>query len=370
MALRAGLSRGAATAVEEPLLFRTPTPPVLPGHISLEASVPCLQPFDDSDWLFSIDWDGIRSLLFLDPSGPVRLQGETRVDLNRRFPDVADTVSSPDGRPAVLDGVIAVLDAQGRPDLTALGRRLAAGPSLAGDLPAVFLAFDVLHLDGRPTTGWKLDRRVDALSGFAGSGDVLQVPDHVRGRGTALAVAASARGLPALLARRATAPYRPGVASPDRLRIPLVEQTTCVIAGVVERRLGAPRLILGEQVAGRLVFAGQVDGPHDKVVARWLAHQVTALAVPAAMLEGVQPFDATWLRPALTATVRHQGRGAGGALLRSSLLAIRDDVDPQWCVRRPSVPAPAYASAAGGFAPTLIVPLPLGDTALLPRPRG
>ncbi|MGA7989350.1 MAG: hypothetical protein WCB51_13235, partial [Candidatus Dormiibacterota bacterium] len=242
--------------------------------------------------------------------------------------------------------------------------------SLAGDLPAVFLAFDVLHLDGRPATGWTLDRRLDALAGFAGSGDVLQVPDHVRGRGTALAVAASARGLPALLARRATAPYRPGVASPDRLRIPLVEQTTCVIAGIVERRLGAPRLILGEQVSGRLVFAGQVDGPHDKAVARWLANQAASLAVPAAMLEGVQPFDATWLRPALTASVRHQGRGAGGALLRSSLIAVRDDVDPQWCVRRPSVPAPGYASAGAGFAPTLIVPLPLGDTALLPRPRG
>jgi bifunctional non-homologous end joining protein LigD len=359
-----------ATAVEEQLLFRTPTPPLLPGHISLEESVPCLQPFDDGDWLFSIDWDGARSLLFLDPSGFVRLQGETHADLNERFPDVAGTVSSPDGRPAVLDGVIAVLDAQGRPDLTALGRRLAAGPSLAGDLPAVFLAFDVLHLDGRPTTAWRLDRRVDALGAFAGSGDVLQVPDHVRGRGTALAVAASARGLPALLARRATAPYRPGVASPDRLRIPLFEQTTCVIAGIVERRLGAPRLILGEHVAGRLVFAGQVDGPHDKAVARWLANQATSLAVPAARLEGVQPFDATWLRPALTATVRHQGRGAGGALLRSSLITVRDDVDPKWCVRRPSVSAPADASSGAGFAPTLIVPLPLGDTALLPRPRG
>jgi bifunctional non-homologous end joining protein LigD len=363
------LSRGASAAVEEPLLFRTPKPPLLPGHIPLEASVPCVQPFDDADWLFSIDWDGIRSLLFLDPSAPVRLQGETRSDLSRRFPDVADTVVSPDGRAAVLDGVIAVLDAQGRPDLASLGKRLAAGPALAAELPAVYLAFDLLHLDGRPTTGWRLDRRLDALGSFAGSGDVLQVPDHVRGRGTALAVAASARGLPAMLARRANAPYRPGVASPDRLRIPLVEQTTCVIAGVVERRLGAPRLILGEQVAGRLLFAGQVDGPHDKGVARWLAQQVSTLAVTSTMLEGVQPFDAAWLRPALTATVRHQGRGAGGALLRTSLLAIRDDVDPRWCVRRPPVAAPDFAAGRTGFAPTVIVPLPLGDTALLPRPR-
>ena len=369
MAIRSATSHAVAPALEEPLLFRTPTRPLLPGHIPLEAAVPCSDPFDDHDWLFSIDWDGARALLYLDPDSPTRIQGETLVELGRRFPDVVETVVAPDGRAAVLDGVIAVLDVQGRPDLAALGRRLAAGPSLAAELPAVYLAFDVLHLDGRPVTGWALERRVEALSAFAGSGDVLQVPDHVRGRGSALAAAASARSLPALLARRARAPYRPGLASPDRLRIPLVEQTTCVIAGIVERRLGAPRLILGEQVAGRLVFAGQVEGPHDKLVSRWLAQQVATLTVGAAMLDGVQPFDATWLRPALTATVRHQGRGTGGALLRPTLLAVRDDIEPRWCVRRPPVAAPAEAATGFGFAPTLIVPLPLGDTALLPRPR-
>jgi len=351
------------------LLFRTPTPPLLPGHIALEASVPCSDPFDDRDWLFSIDWDGARALLYLDPDSPPRVQGETPVELGRRFPDVVETVAAPDGRAAVLDGVIAVLDAQGRPDLAALGRRLAAGAALAAELPAVYLAFDVLHLDGRAVTGWALERRIEALSAFAGSGDVLQVPDHVRGRGGALAAAAAARSLPALLARRARAPYRPGLASPDRLRIPLVEQTTCVIAGIIERRLGAPRLILGEQVGGRLVFAGQVDGPHDKGVARWLEQHAETLTVGAALLDGVQPLDATWLRPALTATVRHQGRGSSGALLRPSLIAIRDDVEPRWCVRRPPVAVPADAASGSGFAPTLIVPLPLGDTALLPRPR-
>jgi len=88
-----------------------------------------------------------------------------------------------------------------------------------------------------------------------------------------------------------------------------------------------------------------------------------------AMLEGVQPMHATWLRPELTATVRHQGRGTGGALLRPTLVAVRDDVDPRWCLRRPALPPPASMSDGTGFAPTLLVPLPLGDTALLPRPR-
>ena len=362
-------TRAAAGAVGEPLLFRTPTPPLLPGYIPLEVSVPCAAPFDDPGWLFSVDWDGARALLFLDPSGGVRIQGEVLGDLAARFPDVAGAVSVPDGRSAVLDGVIAVLDAEGRPDLPGLGRRLASGPAAAADLPAVYLAFDVLHLDGRTTFRWALDRRLDALRDLAGDSEVLQVPDHVRGRGSALAEAAAARGLPALLARRAAAPYRPGLASPDRLRIPLIDQTTCSVAGVIERRGRIAELILGEQVAGRLTFTGQVDAPADPRTLGWLAARAAALADPTAALDGMDRAGTRWVRGGLTATIRHAGRTPGGALRRPSLLAVRDDVDPRWCVRRAPLQPPEPVASASGFAPTLLVPLPLGDIAVLPRAR-
>jgi bifunctional non-homologous end joining protein LigD len=351
----------------DPLPFRSPTPPQLPGYIPVEASVPCAEPFDDRDWLFSVDWDGARALLFLDPGGAVRLQGELPGDLAVRFPDVSAAASVRGGRGAVLDGVIAVLDKEGRPDLAGFGRRLAAGAAAAAELPAVYLCSDVLHLDGRSTMGWPLDRRLDALNELTGATDALQAPDHVRGRGEALASAAAGRGLAALLARRATAPYRPGVASPDRLRIALTNQTTCVVAGVVALRRGATRLVLAEHVAGRLTFAGQVDGPHDRLIASWLEERAAALAVSATPLDGVQPVSASWIRPVLTATVRHHGRSPRGVLVRPSLLALRDDVDPRWCVQRPAVTGPMEARSGTRFSPTLLMPLPLGDVAVLPR---
>jgi bifunctional non-homologous end joining protein LigD len=361
---RAGSSRAALAAAGDPLPFRSPTPPHLPGYLALEASVPCSEPFDDRDWLFSVDWDGARALLFIEPGGAIRIQGEMPVDLARRFPDVAAAAAIPGGRGAVLDGVIAVLDREGRPDLAGFGRRLAAGAAAAHELPAVYLGCDLLHLDGRSTLGWSLDRRLDALGELTGQGDALQVPDHVRGRGEALAAAAAGRGLAALLARRASAPYRPGVASPDRLRVALTNQTTCVVAGIVSRRRGATRLILGEHVDGRLAFAGHVDGPQDQLVAGWLERRATELTIKGAPLDGVQPVNATWLRPALTATVRHQGRGTAGSLLRPVLLAVRDDVDPRWCVQRPAVAGPRELRAGTRFSPTLLMPLPLGDAAL------
>ncbi|MFZ0127889.1 MAG: hypothetical protein WAL77_00525 [Candidatus Dormiibacterota bacterium] len=366
MAGRPSLSRAALEACGDPLPFRSPVPPRLPGYIPFETSVPCAEAFDDPDWLFSVDWDGARALLFIDADGSVRIQGEVLRDLARRFPDIPAAAAIPNGRGAVLDGVIAVLDREGRPDLAGFGRRLAAGPAAAAELPAVYLCCDVLHLDGSSTMGWPLDRRLDALSDLTRRSDVLQAPDHVRGRGEALAAAAAGRSLPALLARRGAACYRPGVASPDRLRIGLADQTTCVIAGVVPRRAGT-RLILGEHVDGRLTFAGQVEGPRDPLVAAWLARHIADLTVKTASLDGVQPVNATWLRPALTATVRHHGRSAAGALLRPALLAVRDDVDPRWCVQRPAVAGPVELHAGTRFSPTLLIPLPLGDLSGLPQ---
>ncbi len=115
MAGRASLSRAALAAFGDPLPFRSPSPPQLPGYIPIETAVPCAEPFDDRDWLFSVDWDGARALLFLDPGGSVRIQGEMVADLARRFPDVSGTAAIKGGRGAVLDGVIAVLDGRDVP---------------------------------------------------------------------------------------------------------------------------------------------------------------------------------------------------------------------------------------------------------------
>ena len=331
--------------------------------------MPCAEPFDNPDWRFSVDWDGARALMVVSGGRILRLQGETGADLGERFPELISPGELLGGVDAVLDGVVAVLDAQGRPDLAIFGRRLAVGAEGASVTPTVFLATDVLHADGVWTTTWPLDRRLEALSAISDSSEVVQVPDHVSGRGTALAEAAAERGLSALLARRGDAPYRPGVASPDRLRVALGLQTTCVVLGIEARSSGAGRLLLGEFVAGRLVFTARVSGPHDVVVERWLRQRAeeAASAAPCAAIP-LADSRTRWLRPSLTASVAYGARGPDGSLRQAALLAVRDDVDPAWCVRREPVQPPRSASARVAFNPTLLVPLPFGDTALVPRP--
>jgi bifunctional non-homologous end joining protein LigD len=306
-------------------------------------------PFDDPDFRFSIEWDGSRTLLFACPEA-VRLQAETLADVSERYPEIVAAAAGLTEGSAVLDGFVAVLDPSGCPDLVALGERMALGPATRDRLPAVYLAVDLLNLGGRETIGLSLDRRLELLRGLALPDPRIQVPDWVVGQGEALAQAAAPRRLSALLARRGSASYHPGVASPDRLRIPLLRRANCLVIGS-ERVLGSTRtrrLLLAEYQGSRLIEAGSAELAETSTLWRW--------AAPGGRM-----------RSPLIATVEHRGRGADGRLRQAEVVTLRDDVEPTWCIRRAPVPLPPSRPVPGqGFRPTVLSALPLEISALRP----
>jgi bifunctional non-homologous end joining protein LigD len=321
-----------------------------------EASTPCSAPFDGDDWLFSVDWEGSRCLLVAESEGSVRLLGEN-APLDDRFPEIVAAASFGGGRAAILDGTICILDGQGRPDLAALFRRTIAGHARPS---AVFLVTDVLHLDGESMIARPLLARLAALGDLMPSDSRIQVPDHVVGHGRALAAAASERRLPAMLARRQDAHYLAGMASPDRLRISLSKRRDAVVVGW-RSTASSVHVVLGDWALGRLGLVGTavVDDPAAR---RWLAataEPTTDMAVDDGDVVGP---GVTWARPRLVATVDPGPLGQGGDDVPAwRVVALRDDVDPMWCVRRPPVDPP-QASAhqpLRPFSPTVLSGLPI-----------
>ncbi|MDQ6855735.1 MAG: hypothetical protein M3Z57_01510, partial [Candidatus Dormibacteraeota bacterium] len=294
-------------------------------------------------------------LLIADADGSIRLQGETAT-LGERFPEIVGAGRFLAGRGAVLDGSICVLDAQGRPDLGVLSRRAISGQMLP---PAVFLATDLLHLDGEPMGARPLLARLAALAGLIPRDSRIQLPDHVVGHGRALASAATERGLGAVLARRQDAQYLAGMASPLRLRIALSARRDAVVVGWRNSGQGV-RLLLGDWVRGRLGLVGvaQLD---DQAQRRWLdsaAEIVPAVAVDDPDVAGP---GVTWIRPRLVATIEPVGGARSRGLPAWRLVALRDDVDPRWCVRRGAVDPPQATAhqPLRPFSPTVLSALPI-----------
>lgn len=332
----------------------------VPGRLTTEASTPCSAPFEGDDWLFSVDWAGSRCLLVTGGDGTIRLHGEN-APLDDRFPEIVAAASFCAGRKAILDGTICVLDGQGRPDLGALFHRVAAGQSQP---PAVYLVTDLLHLDGESLTGRPLLARLAALSDLIPADSCIQLPDHVVGHGRALAAAATGQGLAAMLARRQDSRYQAGMSSPDRLRVALSLRRDAVVIGWRDTGSGV-RVVLGDWAQARLRLVGTAL-VEDPAARRWLTATVEpAREVAVDDREAAGP-GVTWARPRLVATVDPAARGERGDVLPEwRLVALRDDVDPMWCVRRAPVDPPRATAhqPLRPFSPTVLSALPMDRSA-------
>ena len=101
------------------------------------------------------------------------------------------------------------------------------------------------------------------------------------------------------------------------------------------------RLRLAEYQGSRLVEAGTAEIAETSTLWRW--------AAPGGRM-----------RSPLIATVDHRGRGADGSLRQPEVVILRDDIDPNWCIRRhPVLPPPGRPVAFAGFRPTVLSALPL-----------
>ncbi|MEM1071929.1 MAG: ATP-dependent DNA ligase [Planctomycetota bacterium] len=149
-----------------PFFLASPVaPPVLPADVSSELELVERELGSASGWLAEWKWDGIRAQL-------IRRGGETflwsRGDeaLTHRFPEVVEVAAQlEDG---VLDGELLCWDeARDRPmDFGVLQRRIgreALTPGVLRSSPAVFLAYDLLEIEGKDLREGPIESRLGSL---------------------------------------------------------------------------------------------------------------------------------------------------------------------------------------------------------------
>ena len=186
-----------------------PALPRLPTGLRPMLARPLPEPFDSDAHLFEPAWGGARALALIGPaevpgSGDVRLIAEDGTAGPAPI-DLAGLAGRIAARSAVLDGEIVVVDEAGKLDADELARRFGGG---AGR-PLSYLAFDLLHLDGKSLLNLTLEKR----RGLLRPGDEVVAVPGIVAEGRALFEAVSAQGLFGIRARQRTSPYLPGVRS-------------------------------------------------------------------------------------------------------------------------------------------------------------
>jgi bifunctional non-homologous end joining protein LigD len=304
------------------------------------------------DWLYEIKWDGIRAICFIE-NDRVRMISRNGNSYDRQFPELTVMPNFISADEAIVDGEIAVLDDKGRAGFSLIQPRInQTDPNsvahLARKTPAVFLAFDLLYLNGYDLRGVPLAERKRALEAVLNPSDRIRISQHFDATGEQMLQAARDAGLEGIVAKQVDSKYE------DRrsrcwLKIKITGQQEFVICGYTHgERTTFGSLVLGVYDAGKLTWVGNVGTGFNDQTLNAIHKRLSALETDRTPFEKRPAMlrSVTWVKPELVCECRFTEWTKDGKLRAPVFLGLRTDKVPEDCVREPLPAVPSAAAEA------------------------
>ncbi|MFN0146091.1 MAG: DNA ligase D [Dehalococcoidia bacterium] len=353
-------------------------PPQDPGREPMPTSIePMLcklapLPKNDTEYAFEVKWDGVRAVAYVQ-GGRIRLQSRNMLDSTKQFPELAALGESLGAREVILDGEIVAFTESGAPSFELLQNRL--GLTRPGDVrrrmqevPAAFMIFDLLYLDGHSLMPLPYRERRRLLEALDLEGPSWKTPASHPGDGQAMYAASKAQGLEGVVAKRLDSPYEPGRRSGAWLKVKNTLRQEFVIAGWTpgagnrEDSLGA--VLVGYYdisrdesartgVPQRFHFAGKVGTGFDDRLFRTLIPALTARRVDRSPFDvGIPEPGAIFAAPELVCEVDFFEWTEAGTFRHPSFKGLRPDKDPRDVIlETPATRSPVASEVVGRKGP-------------------
>jgi len=308
--------------------------PFPPMEAELVAELP--QP---EGWQYEPKWDGFRGVLEND-GGELALWSRNGRPLLRYFPELAELGDLLPPHSA-LDGEI-VIERNGALDFDAMQMRLHPAESrvrkLAAEIPARYVAFDILLWNGKPLHELPLEKRRKELERRA-KGFTLSPLTRDRAQAERWLQRLEAAGLDGVVAKRLGLPYLPG-SRDGVVKVKHHRSADCVVVGVRWKKDGTiATLLLGLYEGDELQYVGSAAVPrsrHDEILA--LVKPLLDKAPDRRFSEpsrwGNPELEESPLRPELVAEIRFDKLERRRFRHGTRLLRFRPDKDPAQCTWR------------------------------------
>ena len=207
---------------------------------------------DGDGWQFEPKWDGFRTLVFRD-GDEILLQSRDEKPMNRYFPELVAPLTAMLPERCVVDGEIVIVGDRGL-EFEALLLRIHPAASrvklLASEMPASFVAWDLLALDDEDLREVPLEERRKKLEQVLAN---VTAPVHLSPatRDRALAEDWFQRfegaGLDGVMAKRLDSPYLAGERT--MIKVKHARTADCVVAGFRWHKKG-PGTMVGSLLLG------------------------------------------------------------------------------------------------------------------------
>jgi len=304
------------------------------------ASATDAPPPDDDRWAYEFKWDGVRAIVYVDGGRPRVLSRNDR-DVTVSYPELRALAEAQGARQIVLDGEIVAMDGAGRPSFGALQERMhvtsaAQARRLATTVPATYLIFDVLHLDGHSTLALPYAERRELLESLELEGPHWTSAPSFHGGGPAVLAASKSAGLEGIVAKRRDSPYVPGRRSEHWLKLKTLRHQEVVIGGWKPgngRRAGTfGSLLIGVPDEHGLQYVGHVGTGFSDRVLQEVQGRLDGLAADRSPFAVEVPREharhARWVRPELVGEVAYGEVTRDGRLRHPTWRGLRRDKAP------------------------------------------
>ena len=285
-----------------------PKASAIPDWLEPMAATLTQERFAGPNWLFERKFDGIR-LIAYKHGRDVRLYSRNR--LLQRLPEVERAVSSLRVNDVILDGEV------------------------AWDGRSSYHVFDILWLNGKPTTGLPLEERrarLDRLDFKAPLSRVELIDDAAPWE------RAKREGWEGVIAKRRGSPYEHR-RSKHWLKMKCEASQEFVVGGFTDPqggRVGLGALLIGYYDDNDFVFAGKIGTGFDTKLLLDLRRRLDALEMPASPFtrsKGLPRLRAHWAQPQIVVQVGFIEWTVHGKLRHPRLLGVRHDKNPRDVVK-------------------------------------
>lgn len=291
------------------------------------------------EWAHEVKWDGVRILgdVVAGRDGRARLFTRNGNDASLAWPEIHPSPLG--GRDLLVDGEIIGLNDDALPDFGVLQERMhvrsaVTAARLAERIPATYMVFDLLRLDGEDLTRLPLSERRERLEGLGLDG-AWQVP-AAYDDGAMLFDATLQQGLEGIVSKRRSSRYTFGVRSRDWIKLAHRHRYSYVVAGWRPQEGTTDRLasvLVGEPTADGLMYRGRVGSGIGGAATRLLSELVKPLEIAQSpFADEVPAIDAAgthWVEPRVVIDVDTHSRRPVKRLRQPSYRGVRSDISPE-----------------------------------------
>lgn len=217
------------------------------------------KPFNSSDYIFELKFDGARALAYVTKTG-VKIMNRHLMDITYLYPELQN-LKHMVSKNTIFDGEITCF-MDGKPSFSKLQERAHLKntnkiKSQMNNNPAVFICFDILY-EGKDLTNLELIKRKDILNKYSDN-DYFVKTFYVENEGIKLFKEVQKQDLEGIVAKLKNSPYETNKRSKSWIKIKNLKAETFYIGGYFfKEETYVFSVVLGEFINKEFCYAGKV----------------------------------------------------------------------------------------------------------------